>query len=479
MARRREMPSKHRRGPSRRRKRGRSLAVTGLAVAAVLILATSAAAFVAYSKLNGNITSEDLTGKLGERPEPPMSDATNILLLGSDTRAGRANSKYGGKHVSGARADTTVLLHLSEGRRKASLVSIPRDSWVRIPSCEQEDGSMSEPITERFNTAYTIGGTACTIKTIESLTDVYLDHYVVVDFAGFQRMINAMDGVPVCVEHAVSDPKSELRLPAGRSVVKGKQALAYARARYSLGDGSDLSRIERQQALMSAMIRKAKSSELLLNPGRLYGFLDAATKSITTDPELGSLNELRKMAMSVKGLQTGQVRFVTVPNRIRADEATVAWTPAADALWEAIRRDGALPGEPTPRPTPTGSPSSTPTLKPSDVQVTVLNGSGVPGQAGDVAEDLEAAGFQVVGVGNADTYDYKQSLVRYTGGGDSAHTLADVVPGSSLTEAPTGGSEVELVVGKNYERVQGASGGPSPTPTPTISARKATDRSCT
>jgi LCP family protein required for cell wall assembly len=446
---------------------------------AVIVLAASAALAVAYNRLNGNITSEDLSDKLGKRPESALEGATNILLLGSDTRAGQGK-KYG-KHFSGARSDTTVLLHLSEGRRKAVLVSIPRDSWIRLPSCQQENGEKTQPYHERFNAAFTIGGTACTIKTVERLTDVYIDHYVVIDFAGFERMIDAMGGVEVCVEEAVNDRKSGLRLPAGRSQVGGKQALAFARTRYGLGDGSDLSRIERQQALMSAMIRKAKSSELLLNPRRLYGFLDAATKSITTDPGLGSLNEMRKLAMSVKGLETGQVRFVTVPNMLNPDDpATVVWTRAADALWEAIRTDSPLPGDPATKPEkPEQNASAKPTVKRSEVRVTVLNGSGEPGVAGEAADDLTRAGFEVVGVGNADSFDYERSLIRYSGEGGAATTLASVLRGVDSTQAPTAGPELELVIGKNYTGVQGSSADASPTPTPTISARRATNRSCT
>lgn len=429
-------------------------------------------------RLNGNITSQDITSQLGKRPERHNQGATNILLLGSDTREGQSGPHIG--HASGARSDTTVLLHLSEGREKATLVSIPRDSWVDIPSCKSDGGGTTGPQTNRFNTAYSIGGPACTIKTVESLTDVYVDHFVVVDFAGFQRMIDAMDGVDVCVEEAVQDSKSGLNLPAGHSEVGGRQALAFARARYSLGDGSDLSRIDRQQALMSAMIRKVKSTELLLNPKRLYSFLDAATKSITTDPGLASLNDMRKLAMSVKGMQTGQVRFVTVPNYIRADEATVAWDDSADDLWEALREDGPLPGEKTPT---TGKKERPLTVDPSRVKVTVLNGSGEPGLAGTAAEDLKQAGFTVTGVGNADTFDYEHSVVRHDGAAEPARTLTSAVQGAEAETTPTGGDSLELVLGKDYAGVQTVTAGkrppkPEPSPTESVDARKATERSC-
>jgi hypothetical protein len=231
------------------------------------------------------------------------------------------------------------------------------------------------------------------------------------------------------------------------------------------------------------MIRKVKSKGLLLNPERLYSFLDAATKSVTTDPDLASLNALRKLATSVKGMQTGQVRFVTVPTYTRSDGATVAWKDSANALWQAIRDDEPLPGEPDKKARGKHGRDKPLTVAPASVKVRVLNGSGTPGLAGTTAEELRRAGFDVVGVGNADRFDYGHSVVRHQGQGGAARTLSAAVPDSDSATAPTGGSALELVIGKDFHGVQQVEAGQKPPtstpgPEPSIAARKASKQTC-
>jgi len=422
----------------------RALQVLGASVALVLVLA-SATAYLAYRHFDGNIASEDVTARLGtDRPERLPRNAAeqqpqNILLIGSDTREGAGDAKYG-RSVTGARSDTTILLHLSADRERATFVSIPRDSWVDIPACQRDDGSMSAPMTERFNLAYSEGGSACTIKTVEKLTNVYVDHHVVVDFSGFKRMVNALGGVEVCLEEPVYDKLSKLDLPAGRQTVKGEQALAYVRVRY-IGDGSDISRISRQQTFLSSMIQRAKSTQLLLNPVRLYSFLDAATQSLTTDPGLNSLNTLRKLAQSVQGIEPANVRFVTVPNQTNpADPNTVVWTEQADRLFAAIKRDEQWP---PPR-------RRALTVAPDKVQVRVLDASSTPGLAAQAAADLAAAGFSILETTTAQTAQAR-TVVRYSPGTDvHARTLAAAVTGSGRQAWLGLGHVVELVVGDDY-----------------------------
>lgn len=313
------------------------------ALALVLLVALGASA-VAYNRLDANITTEDVISKLGSHRPTAMpvtgpSGPLNILLLGSDSRNG-SKGKYG--HETGARSDTTILLHLAADRRSATAMSIPRDSWVQLPSCVMDDGSKTSARFDRFNAAFSQGGTACTIKTVESLTHIRIDDYVVIDFEGFKSMVDALGGVPVCLPHAVDDPQSNIHLPAGRQVVKGEQALAFVRVRHGITYGSDLGRISRQQEFLAGLIQKVQSMGLLLNPVRLYAFLDAATKSVTTDPGLGSLNKLRGLTQQVQGIGQKQIRFVTVPVHDRPDHATVAFTqPKADQLFRALRSDGA------------------------------------------------------------------------------------------------------------------------------------------
>ena len=335
-----------------RRGRWRRWLVRLAGVLVVLVGLAAGAGSLAYRALDSNITSERVDDQLDERPAPAPAgvDPTggsgprrplNLLLIGSDTRAG-ADAGYGAG-ITGARGDVTILLHLSADRQRAVAVSIPRDSLVLIPSCRRRDGTRTEPALDLINAAYARGGSACAIRTVERLTGVRIDHHVVVDFAGFKHMVDALGTVPICVPRDVEDPNSGLRLRAGVHQADGKTALAYVRNRTLDGTG-DLGRIKRQQAFLAAMLQEATTGGVRTNPGRLYRFLDAATRSVTTDPKLASLNELRKLAQSVQGIASGNVHFLTVPNRPHpADPNRVQWTAQADELWKALRTDSPLP----------------------------------------------------------------------------------------------------------------------------------------
>lgn len=429
----------------------RALTALGVTLALLAVTGTAVAA-VAYYRLNNNITKVDIEQILGpDRPakvaEPAADkEALNILLMGSDKREGDLSF--------GERSDTTILLHLAADRQSAALVSIPRDSIVDIPECRTADGATIPARTaQMFNTAFSEGGPACTVKTVEHLTRIRIDRYVVIDFRGFRDMVNALGGVEVCVPEAVYDPKSRLDLEAGRQTVRGQQALAYVRTRYALGNGGDLSRIDRQQAFLGSMVAKVKSTGLLLRPDRLYNFLAAATNSITTD--IGSLNDLRELAQEVRGVDTKDVTFLTVPNEpYPADPNRVQFKPSAEALWDALRFDQPLPGRER-RPTATASPSGPPLVTPPErISVEVLNGSGIEGEASRVARELTAAGFTVVRVGNADRTDYPTSEIRHDPAYDeSGRTLGAAVTGSTVTEDLSLGSTLVVVVGADRPEV--------------------------
>ncbi len=166
-------------------------------------------------------------------------------------------------------------------------MSLPRDLMVDVPSCLRPDGSRGEPVFTMFNQAFQQGGSACTIRTVEKLTAIRVDHHMVVDFHGFKDMVDAVDGVEVCLAKPVDDRDGQLRLPAGRVTLDGEQALGYVRARKSLGNGSDTERMDRQQRFLGALVNKVQSDDVLLNPVKLYPVLDAATSSLTTDPGPG------------------------------------------------------------------------------------------------------------------------------------------------------------------------------------------------
>ncbi|WP_225626846.1 LCP family protein [Streptomyces werraensis] len=331
------------RGAVRRRRR-RWVWGVGLGVSLALVGA-AAAGWAVYMKLEGNITPDEaaaaeLARYEKDRPTALVKDALNILLIGSDSRAGAENRRYG-RDPGTERSDTVILLHLSAGRRSATAVSIPRDLMVDVPDCRRPDGSRSAPMFAQFNAAFEVGGSACTVRTAEKLTDIRVDHHVVVDFKGFKDMVDAVDGVEVCLNEPIDDKDAHLHLPAGQVTLDGEQALGYVRARKTLGDGSDTGRIERQQRFLGALVNKVRSNEILLNPVKLYPVLDAATSSLTTDPELASLRGLYELVRGLRDIPAEGVQFLTVPRESYAGDVNrdQLAQPAAGKLFERLRKD--------------------------------------------------------------------------------------------------------------------------------------------
>jgi len=193
----------------------------------------------------------------------------------------------------------------------------------------------------QFNYAYEVGGSACSIRTVENLTGIRIDHHVVVDFQGFKDMVDALDGVEVCLREPVNDEDAELRLPAGRVTLDGEQALGYVRARKSLGDGSDTDRMDRQQRFLGALVNKVQSNDVLLNPVKLYPVLDAATSSLTTDPDLASLRGLYDLVRGLRDIPTERVQFLTVPRESYTGDANrdQLVQPDAEQLFTRLRTD--------------------------------------------------------------------------------------------------------------------------------------------
>ncbi|WAL95886.1 LCP family protein [Streptomyces sp. Je 1-369] len=329
-------------GVGRRKRRWVRYCAVGVAV---VVLGAGGLGWAAYQKLNGNITTDtDAAAELArydkERPTPLVHDAQNILLLGSDTRAGQGNRKYG-RDPGTERSDTTILLHLAADRRSATAVSIPRDLMVDIPGCRKPDGSRTQAQFAQFNWAFEMGGTACTIRTVEKLTDIRVDHHMVVDFAGFKDMVDAVDGVQVCLRAPIDDSDAHVKLAPGVRTLNGEQALGFVRARKSLGNGSDTDRMDRQQEFLGALVNKVQSNDVLLNPTKLYPVLDAATSSLTTDPGLASLRGLYELVRGMRNIPTERVQFLTVPRQSYTYDANrdELVEPAAKELFTRLRSD--------------------------------------------------------------------------------------------------------------------------------------------
>ncbi|HWA67698.1 MAG TPA: LCP family protein [Mycobacteriales bacterium] len=481
------------------------------AVVGGLALLVVAAGVADYFYLNSKITTQPVVLPPGaSNPAKIATKAENFVLIGSDTRAGANGKGTGGSNVQGARSDTTMILHISANDGGATIISIPRDSYVQIPSCVvKPDGTTSAPEMTKFNAAFSIGGeyypkyaASCTVHTIETLTGLHIDHYAVVDFVGFEHMVEALGGVRMCVAVPLKDPVfyssvsqgnvgTGLDLPAGKDVeIDGQQALDLMRARESLDGGGDLPRIKRQQEFVAAMIRKATSTSLLVNPIKLQSFLSAAAGSLTTDGF--GLGTMKQLASALHSVGAGGVHLLTVPNltdQPGLPYGDVEWDPTqAPELWNDLRHDLPLPGT-TPSPSPTPTPTATPTgpaliVPPNEINVAVENGTATAGLAGKVAGELTAEGFHVVSVGDADKETYTSSVVEY--GPDkvqSSQTVAAAVPGSRRVADAAAGDTITLIVGSDFSSVEpvtvtGASSTPTPTPTPTFTSISAAKPGC-
>ncbi|MFD7135586.1 LCP family protein [Streptomyces sp. NPDC059894] len=424
----------------------------------VVVLAVGGVGAWIYQDLNDNINAADVDDKLGgDRPENLSPGSQNILVVGSDSRDG-ANAKYG-KDLTTMQSDTLMVLHVPADRKWAAVVSFPRDSYVEIPACDMGDGRTSTPHKAKINEAFAIGGTsgevaeaaACSIKTVEAHTGLRIDHFMSVDFSGFKGMVDALDGIEVCPEQAIRSDKARLDLDAGCQTVDGETALGYVRVRYGVGDGSDIGRIGRQQEFMNALVKKAKSK--LTSPNALYGFLQSATKSLTTDPDLAGIQPIYALADELKGIPTDRLSFLTVPNYPReadvpADKANVVWQyPQAADLFTSLAKDE----ETTKAQLQTAVKDL---VYASAVRVRVLNGTGIGGRAAAVAEKLSAAGFTVTGTGNAPE-SASETAVSYPAGLEKqAAVLSSRLPVSGVSSsasAEAAGGEVTLVVGPDLD----------------------------
>jgi len=443
-------------------------------------------AYAIYRHLNGNLHQVNITGELGNQPVDLHPQAENIMVIGSDTRNGQGRGF--GQHLTTDQSDTLMIVHLAADRKWADVMSIPRDSWVNIPACKMGNGQMASPTTFKINEAFALGnlygnhtdlGVACTIKTLEQDTGIHIDHFVSINFAGFRQMVNAVGGVEECNTTPINDPKSGLRLTAGHHLLGGWEALAYVRARYTLGNGSDLERIGRQQAFMSSLVTKVKSK--LLDPVAIYRFLDAATKSVTIDSQLGGIHGLYNLAMSVRSMPASQVTFFTLPTYPRSevvptDTANVLWTQPVDSqIFRDFRNDS---------PVAIGSLRSpkAPAISPHMVSVRVQNGTAQGGLQNTVAGALQQKGFKVASATQAGGQNVTETVIQYHAGSlAQARVLEAKVPGAAMQKVAGTGTALTLVLGSNYGTTAQAVSAPrsaAPAPSPSISSRTATQNIC-
>ncbi|WNI20642.1 LCP family protein [Streptomyces sp. ITFR-16] len=448
-----------------------------------------------YLKLTGSIDTFSADGISGDRP-PGTAGGQNVLVIGSDTRAGD-NSGLGGSTGAVGRSDTVFLLHVYADRKHAVAVSVPRDAMVDIPACKKPGGAWTAPRPHsQFNGAFSVGETAegnpaCTQNTVEHLTGLRVDHTVVIDFAGFSALTKAVGGVPVCLPQDIHErdlnPKrptqGSLVFAKGPQTVSGQRALDYVRLRHGIGDGSDIGRIKRQQAFVASLIKKVKSRGL--NPTTLLPLADAATDAMTVDPGLGSADKLLSFVMSMKNIDLHNTKFVTVPWRYEGARVAVV-EPDADALWAALKADRTLDGRATAGKArdDRGSPEKSSPAAPvsgKGIDVAVYNGTTVNGLAARAAELLRTHGFTVTGTATANAQDQAATVVEYgPGQRAAAETTARLFGGARVTESA--GPGIQVIVGRDYAAdpspAPAASAAPAVPSAVTDEARSADDDPC-
>ncbi|MFF7248171.1 LCP family protein [Embleya sp. NPDC008237] len=407
-----------RRARKKRNRRRKVFLPIGVGISLILLTGVSAA-YVAYQRLNGNLETDAVDGKLNaDRPAVGgngngKGEPMNLLIIGSDSRAGE-NRALGGGGDNGERSDTTLFVHLSSDREHAVVMSIPRDLLVTVPSCVTRDGARSaEQRGVMFNSAFELGGAACTRNTVEKITDMRVDHHIIVDFSGFKGMVDAVGGVEICLPRTVQDREGNITLSAGRRKVHGREALDYVRLRHDIGlggDGSDLGRIKRQQAFVASLAKQIRSGDTLSSPSRLFALADALTKSIRADEGLDSVAALVDLARGMQDLETRDITFAHVPvyNPPEDNNRVALVQPDARRLFDAINHDEPLDGRR--KPDPAAAPGAAPSIDVASDGPTRRPDGAAPaaGVAGGTAAPAESAKTSV----RADTRNADQDICK-------------------------------------------------------------------
>ncbi len=478
--------------PPRRRRRPRALRLVNLLALSLslLVLFASVGGYVVVKWFDGSIARIHLN--LGQdRPADAAKGTQNWLLVGTDSGDG-ANGAFGVR--SGERSDTTILAHLDKDGTTTN-VSFPRDTLVTIPEYTDDKGVAHPPHKAKFNEAISDGGPSLLVRTVEQMTGIRVDHYVSVDLEGFAKISEALNGVRVCILHSdytdpgdsaitnINDGYSGFHGVDGEQTVVGNQALAFVRQRHGLPNG-DIDRIKRQQQFLGSVFRTATKVNLLFNPIAVARLLDAIKNSLTLDQNT-NLTDLEKLGLRLRGVDPSKILFETIPQRglefsdtnlgdvtpyLGQTGGIPTLTPKGqtdnvgsvqvleqgpfDAMIAKLKDQA----PPTPKPAPKASkaPTIKVTVPPSQVLVTVENGVGRSGLAGQVTQALAQGGFRTGAAAMAPNENYQTSEVHYAPGDkNSAVTVSAAIPGSVLKEDPTltsGG--VVLIVGANYTSVQ-------------------------
>ncbi|MCX4511251.1 LCP family protein [Streptomyces sp. NBC_01619] len=442
-------------------------------VLSLLILGTAAAGYLYYEHLNNNIRKGERSAgdSKAQKPEPNAAGQTplNVLLIGSDSRSSKANQQLGGsrdKADAPPLADVQMLLHVSADRKNASVVSIPRDTRVQVPECVDPATKKTYKATRTLiNETLARGGPGCTLLTWESLTGVYIDHWMTVDFAGVVAMSDAVGGADVCVEQNVWDRPtamvkggSGLKLKAGPQTVEGEQALQWLRTRHAFYN--DMGRSKAQHMYMNSVIRKLKKQNAFTDTGQLMDLAETATKSLQVSEEIGTVKKLFDLGMQLKDVPMERIEMLTMPwIQDPYDQNRVLPAPEkADNVWRMVRDDIPLDGKgPTSKPKPAAAPKD-PAAPAAEIGVLVQNGThtaqegSVRGRATDVAGVLKDKGYARASQ-DSTSNPMAKTVVRYPSAeleGDAYAVAKSLgIPAGSVKKS-TDVSGVTVVVGADW-----------------------------
>ncbi|GAB2996331.1 LCP family protein [Saccharothrix stipae] len=459
----------------------RTIKVVAL-TAAVLIFVSTGLGWGAMFYIDSKFTEIDAlnTNSAAVHEAEKQLGDENFLIVGSDTRAGaKPQDGVGDANAEpGARSDVLMLAHIPADRKRMVVVSVPRDLLITRPECERWDPSTGQYTGEQLdaeedvkaNEPYAVGGPKCVSKFMTELTGLEINHFISVDFNGFKGMVDAIGTVPVCVPKPMKDDELGVIFDQpGRFEIDGTKALDYVRARKVAGEEkTDFDRVNRQQQFLSSLLRKALSSEILLNPGKLNGFLNAFASS-TVGQNIG-VNDMLTLAQSLQSLEAGRVTFVTIPHE-RSEGPTLAHDDNLEllkkaetkALFQAIIDGTPLPEETPADPAPDQSQGQTqasaPPAQPKQgkvidhkgLKVQVRNGdpdnSGAANRARNALREL---GYDVVIAGDAPSTD--KTVIKYgIGAEDAAATLLSSVPAATLQFQANMGGAVQLLIGPEWD----------------------------
>lgn len=430
----------------------------------VVVLGAGAIGHALVTSLDTGIDRVDLFKDMKNRPD--AGHGMNFLLVGTDgrdkiTAAEKAKYRLGGApcHCT----DTIMLVHLSEDGRRASVVSLPRDSYAELPEhTDETTGKGHKPHAVKINAAYAEGGPGLTVRTVEHMTGVKISHYLEVDFTSFMKTVDALGGVDICTPKPLKDSYTGLDLAPGTHNLDGGEALQYVRSRH-LDAASDLGRMQRQQRFVAALINKATGSGVLLNPVKFRHVTSAVLGSVRADPGFGT-EQLLRVNEAMRGFSPSSSEFTSVPLTgsgsgvmVKGLGSTVKWDPVkAKRLFTALREDKPLTDPQRPAPGPKAAVRATVVeVKPQDITVRVYNGTHSNGLGKRVNDALRAVGFRSGGapltsrVGNV-----RRTVVMYDPGWDrSAKSLAAALPGSELRPVAGQGGTMKVIAGTDFRAV--------------------------